>query len=144
MSRRSIKMMTNTTGKFEEVGPAVRADSYFGYADGLHTVAVHVNNLTGRFVLQGTLAMEPTESDWFDIYLQGNPCGNEPYVQYPKDPARPTTQITGGYIGDTGVDAFTFMGNFTFLRAKLEREYLGQVDFQNNSLGVIDKVLLSL
>jgi hypothetical protein len=137
-------MMTNTSHEVEVTGPAVRADSYFGYTDGLHTVSVHVNNLTGRFKLQGTLSMEPTENDWFDIYLEGNPCQGQPFVQYPKDPANPTTFSSGGWIGDTGVDAFTFVGNFTFLRAKLEREYLGTVDIVNNSLGVVDKVLLSL
>lgn len=144
MSRRSIKMMTNTSREMEVTGPKVRADSYFGYTDGMHTVSVHISNLTGRFKLQGTLSMEPTDNDWFDIYLEGNPCQGKPYVQYPRDPAHPTTFVSGGWIGDSGVDAFTFVGNFTFLRAKLERGYLGMVNIDHNSLGVIDKVLLSL
>jgi len=141
MSRRSINMMTNTSRELEVTGPAVRADSYFGYTDGLHTVSVHFSNLSGRFKLQGTLSMEPTDNDWFDIHLQGSESS---YVQYPKDPANPTNNSGGGWIGDTGVDAFTFVGNFTFLRARLEREYLGLVDVNDNSLGVVDKVLLSL
>jgi hypothetical protein len=144
MSRRSQIMMSNTTGKFEETGPAVRADSYYGFTDGLHTIAVHYNNLTGRVKIQGTLSMEPSESDWFDINLQGYECNSETYVEYPKDPARPTTSGTGGFIGDSGVDAFTFIGNFTFLRAKLERSYLGEIDINHINLGVVDKILLSL
>jgi len=143
MSRRSINMLDNTSNKFEVTGPAVRADSYFGYTDGLHTVSVHYSNFTGRLKLQGTLSMEPTEDDWFDIHLSGG--AEEPYVQYPKDPAKPTSSTNGqSYIGDTGVDAFTFVGNFTHLRSKVEREYLGQVDIENQGLGVVDKVLLSL
>jgi len=136
-------MMANTSNKFEVIGPAVRADSYFGYTDGLHTVSVHFNNFTGRVKIQGTLAMDPTDVDWFDIHLDGQVA----YVQYPKDPQNPTTYTNGtSFIGDSGVDAFTFVGNFTHLRATIEREYLGLVN-QNqtlNNLGVIDKVLLSL
>lgn len=137
-------MMPNTTGKFEVTGPAVRADSYYGFTDGLHTAAVHYNNLTGRVKIQGTLSMEPTEADWFDINLQGYECMGDTFIEYPRDPARPTTRGTSGFVGDTGVDAFTFIGNFTFLRAKLERQYLGNVDINLINLGVVDKILLSL
>ena len=143
MSRRSINMITNTSNQFEVTGPKIRGDSFFGYTDGLHTVSVHYSNFTGRFKIQGTLSMEPTDADWFDIHLQGG--GTEPYIQYPKDPAKPTAHTNGqSYIGDSGVEAFTFVGNFTFLRAGVEREYLGQVDIVNQGLGTIDKVLLSL
>ena len=134
-------MMTNTSRQKNVTGDAIRADSYYGYTDGLHTVAVHFSNLTGRFHLQGTLSMNPTENDWFDIYLGGGQ--QDPFIQYPKDPGTVPKYANGGWAGDTGVNAFTFTGNFTFIRAKLDREYLGNVDVVgSNSLGVIDKVLL--
>jgi len=146
MPRRSVLMLSNTTGKFEVTGPAIRADSYYGYTDGIHTISIHTNNFTGRVRIQGTLSLNPTESDWFDIHLQGQGmCDSVPYIQYPKDPAKPTALTPqGGYIGDDATDAFTFIGNFTFLRAKVERQYLGNIDINENNLGVVDKILLSL
>lgn len=145
MARRSSIMLNSTSGKFEVVGEPVRADSYYGFTDGLHTIAVHYNNFTGRFSIQGTLALEPTETDWFDIDLNGYECDGVSYVEYPRDPANPTNTEANGFVGDTGVDAFTFVGNFTFLRAQIKREYLGSnIDPTETNLGTIDKVLLSL
>lgn len=144
MARRSSIMMQNTTNKFEVIGDPVRADSYYGFTDGLHTISVHYHNFTGRFRIQGTLALEPEESDWFDIDLQAIECDGVSYVEYPRDPENPTTSDASGFVGDTGVDAFTFVGNFTFLRARMDRAYLGDINITETSLGTIDKVLLSL
>jgi len=45
-----------------------QGDGYYSQADGIHTVAYHVNaTLTGAIKMQGSLATTPTEDDWFDI-----------------------------------------------------------------------------
>jgi len=45
-----------------------KGDGYYSQADGIHTVAYHVNaTLTGAIKMQGSLATTPTEDDWFDI-----------------------------------------------------------------------------
>ena len=106
-------MITNATA--DATGDKIQADGYFGYADGLHTIAIYNAGLTGRINLQGTLASEPVEADWFDINLQANLA----YVDY-------TT--------DTGVHGYTFQGNFVYLRIKLS----------NYSVGTLDKVLLKI
>ena len=88
-------MMTNVTAN--TTGEKIKADGYYGYADGLHTIAVYTTGFTGKFYLQGTLASTPVETDWFDINLQAN----DSHVDY-------TT--------DTGVHGYTFQGNFVYLR----------------------------
>lgn len=145
-SRKSVFMMTNTGREFNKVGEPIRADGYYGSTDGLHTVQIVYSNFVGRFGLQGTLATEPTESDWFDINLNYRAYTNSdnPKVQFPVNPLAPT----GGpdSVGDTGTQAFSFIGNFVWLRAILDRSYLPEPvpTNQNWQLGQIDKVLLSL
>jgi hypothetical protein len=142
--RKSILMMTNTGTKWNVIGETIRADAYYGYTDGVHTVQVIYQNLVGGFGLQGTLALKPEPEDWFWIKL--NPLGdvNEPFIPYPIDPYDPT----GANGGDTGSMAVTFIGNFVYLRAVLTRDYLQpsptSPEWQTWQYGQIDKVMLSL
>jgi hypothetical protein len=138
-------MLSDTSQYWEITGDKIPADSWFGNTDGIHTVSIHYANFYGGFKLQGTLASEPTEDDWFDISLSslsGTMVG--PEVRYPTDPLSPT----GLNGGDTGVDAFTFVGNFTYLRAAVVRDYLGNApesnaDIRALDVGSVTKVLLS-
>lgn len=164
--RKSITMLENTGHLYNVIGPPIRADSYFGYNDGLHTVQVTYQNFTGGFGIQGTLALgrkcsdsngshvEIDEEDWFNIKLadlSGN-CSEYPFIVYPKDPLNPTGNTRSNPFvnpqGDTGTEAFTFVGNFTYLRAYVNRDYIQpQPQPQSDGrflLGQIDKVLLSL
>ena len=65
-------------------------------------------------------------------------------VPFPIDPFAPT----GANGGDTGSMAFTFMGNFVYLRAVISRDYIQPVNidtvWQNWQFGSVDTVLLSL
>lgn len=144
--RKSVLMLTNTGTKVNFVGEAIRADSYYGYTDGLMTVQIIYQNLVGGFGIQGTLALDPKPEDWFWIKLNPNGDVNTPFIPYPIDPFAPTGQNGG----DTGSMAITFMGNFVFLRAVLTRDYIQppitpqQMMWETWQYGQIDKVLLSL
>ena len=92
-ARKSTVMMTNTGRNHNLVGEAIRADGYYGRTDGIHTVQVTVNNFTGSFGIQGTLATEPTEDDWFYINLNKNVGGTSPLVSFPVNPAAPPEPI---------------------------------------------------
>lgn len=142
-ARKSIVMMTNTGRNHNLVGDAIRADGYYGRTDGIHTVQVTVNNFTGSFGIQGTLATEPTEDDWFDINLNANRnvSSASPYVSFPLNPANPT-----GDIGDDATVAFTFVGNFVYLRAILDRSTIIEPSTLAavTNLGNIDRVLLAM
>jgi len=122
MARKTTTLLPLTGAtELNTTGAAVPGDSYYGYTDGVHTVAIYGDNLKGRIKIQGTLATNPTESDWFDILLAGMPY---------KD-----------YNGFTGVDGFTFIANLVFLRAKLDRTSLGITDFA--TAGTVGKIYLN-
>ena len=122
---RSVTLMSDTNTDFNSTGDSVRADSYYGFTDGIHTVAIYMNNFTGRFYVEGTLATTPTADDWFTINL-----GNS-VVDYIDATAH------------TGVEMRTFQGNFVYLRARIDRSHLTATVNLNLAQGRILKVLLN-
>jgi len=121
MARKTTTLLPNTGVNLNVTGDPVPGDSYYGYTDGLHTVAIYGQNLSGRVRIQGTLSSSPTEDDWFDILISGLPY---------KD-----------YSNYTGVEGFTFTANLVFLRATLDRTSLGITD--PNTAGYIEKIYLN-
>ena len=97
------------------VGDKYKADGYYGFTDGLHTVAIYPNNFKGNVEIQASLAETPTSSDWFNITLK-----NGTVAQYNLDGT---------------VDAYTFTGNFIYLRARVTPEA--------TNIGSVDKILLN-
>lgn len=142
--RKSVLMMTNTGTKWNVIGEPIQGNAYYGYTDGLMTVQVVYGNFVGGFGIQATLALKPEPEDWFWIKL--NPTGdvNSPFIAYPRDPLAPTGQNGG----DTGSEAFTFIGNFVFVRAVVSRDYIQPVtpnpQWDTWQFGEVDKALLSL
>ena len=96
-------------------------DSFYGFTDGIHTVAIYGQDLSGRVKIQGTLAQNPTEDDWFDILFSGLPFRD--------------------YTNFTGVEGFTFVANLVYLRASLDRSALGLTNLQTS--GYVEKILLN-
>ena len=73
-----------------------KGDGYYSQPDGVHTVAYKVNTtLTGSIKMQGSLATDPTEDDYFDI--------------------SGTTFTTDQ---STTISSANFTGNFVWVRAK--------------------------
>lgn len=142
-SRKSVIMLTGTGREHNVVGKAVRAGSYYSLTSGIHTVQVFYTNFTGKFGIQGTLVTDPQEGDWFDINLNtyNNFSTQDPRVQFPRNPLNPS-----GRDGDTGTMAFTFIGNFTFLRAVMDRSNIPEPGPNDSTtgLGHVDKVLLAM
>ena len=122
MARKTTTLLPlSGANALDVTGDAVPGDSYYGYTDGIHTVAVYGDNLSGRIIIQGTLATTPTEDDWFNILIGGLPY---------KD-----------YTSFTGVEGFTFIANLVFLRAKLDRTALGISNF--TTAGHVGKIYLN-
>lgn len=129
-------LLSNTNDNASVVGEPVQADGWYGFSDGLHTVSIHTNNFTGRVRIQASLAMSPTETDWFDIWLTDEAS----YMEFPVNPNYPTGHLSG----DTSNIAMTFKANVLWVRAILERDYLNIVEPYDGSYGVINKIVLSI
>jgi len=100
-----------------------------------HTVSISVINFIGRVYIQGSLASQPGPMDWFPINL----IGDVPFVQFPQNPAAPTGQGNG----DTGVVAFSFSGNYIWLRAVVDRSYLIPPPTDPALVGAVRYILLN-
>jgi hypothetical protein len=133
----SVTLLGSTQGQMNMTGDAVKADGWYSFIDGLHTIAIYVQNFTGRVSVQASLALEPQEQDWFDIQLTSSTS----YVEFPLVPNNPTGQNGG----DTGCSAYTFKVNALWLRARMDREYLGANNDPDtiSQLGVVSQILLS-
>lgn len=133
MSRISQIIFRDNSTDLDQTSEPARADAYYGNREGKHSLAFYLQNYTGRVYVEASLAQEPTESDWFPIYLQTH----YDYAEFPRDPDNPT-----GPDGDDGVVAYTFTGNFYWVRVKLQRSHITP-PVPISQLGRVDKVLLS-
>ena len=128
----AITILNDTVGQLNVIGAAFKAPGYFGYTSGTSTVCWYMNNLIGRVYIEASLATNPKDSDWFALNLSGV----QPYVEYPINPANPS-----GTTGDTGIDSYTFQGQFIWLRIRLDRSYLNLPSV--NNVGSITKAYLN-
>ena len=126
MSRQSV-LMLGTEQLLDYTGDSVRGDGFYGFSDGIHTVQITVTDYIGRIYIQGTLASDPVEADWFNIKVNGN----DDYITYG----------VGAGTGVTSTLAYTFQGNMVYLRAKVERSHLGLIITQ---VGTLSKILLNI
>lgn len=133
-SRKSVAALTSTGTQMNVIGDALKGDSYLGYTDGLHTFQVIYDNFVGRLRVQGTLSLDPTEQDWFDILPEdtyGDAFNPQGYVQFnSNDPGNRS-------------EAYTFRGNFTFLRLYVDRHHIGDGETYDPSYGQISRAILS-
>ena len=141
INRRSITMLSASGTDMNKYSTTVKGDAFYGYSDGYHTVQVTYNEFVGRFRIQATLSLEPGDNDWFDVIADTstygsvtnqavayNPLG---YIQFnANDPA-------------TGSQAYTFQGNFTYVRCYMDREHIGDGSTYDSSYGQISRVILS-
>lgn len=99
MSATSETILSNQpysgTGTKSVTGDQYKGDGYYRRTDGYHTVQYSVAGFTGTIKMQATLAVSPTEEDWFTV----------PDTDYT------TTEITSG----TAIK--NFIGNYVWVRA---------------------------
>lgn len=121
--------------KLNYTGDKIRADAFYGNTDGLHTISINYSDFVGRLYIEGTLVNDPSDSDWFPIYL----TSGSDYKQYPVNANSPT-----GIVGDTGTDGFTFRANVMYLRARVDRSHLTDTVYNQAQHGRINKILLNV
>lgn len=120
----SSVLMPDSGTELDIVGPKIKADGYSG-GDGLHTVGIYLSDFVGRIFIQGSLEIEPTDNDWFNITLDGE---NVNYLQYDNN--------------TSGLVVRNFTGNFVWVRAKLNRTYI--VPEPNpNAVGKVTQIIMN-
>lgn len=133
LCRRSANILGATGDLMNIISEAVPGDSYYGYSDGLHTLQVTYDNFVGRFRIQVSLSLTPTDSDWIDIIPEftsataWNPNG---YVQF-------NSNAPG-----VGSEAYSIRGNFSFIRVYVDRRHVADGTTYDMSYGQIARVIL--
>lgn len=102
MPRLSTILLPTTSAAIDNVaydvtGEKARGDGYYGFSDGLHTVAQFLTGFTGKIEIQGTLALEPADADWIVLDT--------------------TEDTSSGAPGLTENRTFNFSGNYVWIRA---------------------------
>jgi hypothetical protein len=139
VNRKSVQMMSASSINMNKYSTELKGDSYYGYTDGYHTIQVQYSNYVGRLRIQATLVLEPTSSDWFDIVIDANnglyagstPWNADGYVQF--NASAPAT----------GSEAYSFYGNFAWVRVYMDREHVGDGSTYDTSYGQISRAILS-
>jgi hypothetical protein len=135
VNRRSVNILGSTGTTMNQSSNNVKGDSFYGYSDGWHTIQVVYNQYIGRLHVEATLSTDPAETDWFGIKPSVT-NGTEfsaglSFVQFnSNDPGK-------------GAEAYTFRGNFTYLRVRMDRAHVGDGTTYDTSYGSISKVILS-
>src|SRR5574343_98891 len=120
----SSQLMQSTGNNWNLQGPAQKGVGFFGRKEGITTVSISVRNFIGRIVFEGTLESSPEESDandgWFRIIIDG-----DSWLEYPSivDKSKNPADTHLG-LRTTRTISKDFLGNFTYMRARLERDYL--------------------
>lgn len=104
----------------ELIGEKQKGAGYYGMTDGFHTVQIQLTSFIGTVKIQGSLATDPTSSDWVDIRmsLQGS------------------TELVSELVYSTATSPnviYNFIGNFVWIRASVT----------NWTTGAVNRILLN-
>ena len=146
-------LLNDTSNQMNVKGLNIPAAGYFNRS-GTHTAVFYLNNFIGKILIEGTIANNPQDQDFFLIkeldYTQFTatevtqeiaPETNwfEVYL-VPLDITQIQTTVYSG--GGNGTVYTTFNGNFTYVRARIDRTYMNPQPVVQ-STGSIQKALLS-
>ena len=133
----SVVLLPTTSGQVNIVGSKQKGAGYTNFLGGSHTISISISNFTGRVYIEASLADDPVEQDWFSVPIQDQLS----YVQFPLDPNHPSG---GSYIGgDTGTFAYSFVGNYVWIRARINRDYLNPTPIDASTVGSVDQILMN-
>ncbi len=119
-NERSINILGSTGTSMNVVGQEVRYDSWYGYTDGFGTIMVTYHGFQGQMIFEATLSMEPTSTDWFTV-----------------------TQSENFTSQHTRSNSYNIQGNFTYIRARLDRSATGDGTTYDATYGQVTRVILS-
>ncbi len=110
-----LSASTHTSGTQTLSGEKAKGDAHFGQNDGLHTVAIELNDFIGVVKIQGSLATDPTDADFFDIDLSSGATGVDTTGKITD-----SSQSSLNYpVAETSMRSYNATGNFVWLRANI-------------------------
>lgn len=125
MSNNSVIILENQTYNSESsiIGEKFKGDGYYGRSDGLHSVQIDTDTITAKIKIQATLAVEPADTDWFDVSLQTTSADIIGYVDT-TGAIRSDSVFTSVTVLDldtyTNIELYNFIGNYVWVRAVIE------------------------
>jgi hypothetical protein len=131
----SITLLDSTTTELNVTGQKQKGAGYNNTVGCNHTVSIATINMKGRVFIEGSLSTDPTYIDWFPIQL----LPGQDFIQFPLNPNNPT----GSSGGDSTVVAYNFSGNYIWIRARLDRNYLIPYPADPQFVGAIKYILLN-
>jgi hypothetical protein len=105
-------------------GEKYRGDGYYGRSDGFHTVQVSITGFIGQIEMQGTLAIDPAEADWFTVELGTGTMS----VDTTGALAEQNITSIEYTANTTNVKSYNFTGNYVWVRAKISNWTDGTVN----------------
>jgi hypothetical protein len=130
----SLILLNTTVGYINIVGTPQKAAGYTNSVGNSHTVSISLQNFVGRIYIEGSLASNPGQHDWFAIQFN-----RQSFLQYPIDRSLPSSHLTG----DSGTYAYNFSGNFVWVRARIDRSYLVPVPADPYLVGCVQQIILN-
>ena len=133
-NRRSVNVLSSTGNVMNQYSQQIEADSYYGFTDGLHTIQCTYNNFSGSLHIQGTLSLDPVDNEWFDIV---------PDIVYGNSFEVTDSGTYNTLDSITESQAYTFTGNFTYVRVYMDRTRIGDGETYQSGYGQIVRAILS-
>lgn len=93
-STSKIEMFNDVDGTF--YSNKAKSTSQTLASNGISTFSINLNNFTGNIGVEGTLAIDPAENDWFKIYINNNE--------------------TIAYNNFSGIDSYVLEGLYQWIR----------------------------
>lgn len=114
---------SNTTESL--FGEKFKGDGYYGRSDGIHTVQWALSNFIGNIGIQGSLAVDPQETDWFTVGLGGS-------SEFTVDTTGKISTILLNALAYTtptsGAFSYNFTGNYVWVRVRINDWTAGAVN----------------
>ena len=110
-------------------GDKFTGDGYYGRSDGFHTVQINLTNFSGNISIQGTLAIDPAEADYFPINLstETSVAGTVDTTGAISTGSTTTLSIVSFNSATTNV-SYNFTGNYVWIRAFASNWTTGSID----------------
>ena len=128
MSTNSETIIPSTSrtlhGSASLTGNPYKGDGFYGRSDGLHTIQSSVTGFIGRISIQGTLEINPTESDWFTVELGTGAMS----VDTTGLIAEQNITFVDYTAATTNTKTYNFIGNLVWIRAKISNWVDGTIN----------------